>query len=140
MELLDYIKAYNSKISGGSPYYWESFGPNARYLDFESEFGNGSIVFDTVTQLVYQAEVMAKENPKPYRWLNPDYSEAYPNTAWDDVEFIDVIEESDLLEKASAIMSGKDFDQRIKINVELNKNDMYILMSKAHDLDIFCNH
>jgi hypothetical protein len=80
-----------------------------------------------VDQTVYQAEISVKreawdEDKKPYRWLNPDYVEAFykesekrqvdTDIAWDEIKFIDLEMEEDFLEKATAIFSGEEYHRR----------------------------
>lgn len=62
MHLSKVNECFGHRINGGSEYGWKSFGPNARYLDFESEFAHGSVVFDCETQVVYLADIDAKQD------------------------------------------------------------------------------
>jgi hypothetical protein len=82
MKLSQVNVALNHQIVGGNEYQWSAWGPNARFLDYESDFAHAGVVFDTVTGTVYQAELSIKEemwpeDHAPYRWLNPEYSDAY---------------------------------------------------------------
>ena len=104
--------ALNHRITGGSNYHWQCYGPNARYLDYESDHAHASVLFDSETQVVYEASVNAKdEKLTPYRWLNPEYKDAYytesaykgidPDNAWDDTNWCDLEVADDWLEKDS---------------------------------------
>lgn len=149
MHLSKVNQALNHKIVGGSEYCWKQW-PNARFLDYESEYAYASVVFNTETQEVYSAEVNDKKDiVKPYRWLNPIYKDVYyeeasvmgadPDQAWDDVKWYDLEVEEDWLEKASAIMSGETFDHRVKVPLDLNKDELFALMQIAHEKDITLN-
>lgn len=149
MHLSKVNEALSHKIVSGSDHLWSCWG-QARFLDYESEFGNASIIFDVNTQVVYCAEVTDKEYAhKPYRWLNPEYKQEYydeaqaqgvdPDQAWDQVKWTDLDVEEDWLEKASAIFNGEDFDTRIKVPIDLSKEELFVLMSIAHERDITLN-
>jgi hypothetical protein len=153
MHLADVNENLNHKIVGGSEYGWNCF-PDARYLDYESNFAHASIVYSTETQEIYQAEVTVKpeawpQDARPYRWLNPDYKEAFfseckkrnvkKNKAWDDVKYIDLEVTEDFLEKANAIFKGKEFDTRVQVPIDLEDDVMLKLCMEAHKRDITLN-
>ena len=149
MHLKQCNEALEHKITGGSDFQWNCWS-NARYIDYESFYAHASIVFNTETQEVYTAEVNDKENKhKPYRWQNPLYKQDYideanareinPNLAWDDVIWYDLETAEDWLTKAGAIMRGEDFDTRVEVPLTLDKDELYKLMTMAHDRDITLN-
>lgn len=146
--------ALDHKITSGSEYGWQCYGLNARYMDYESDFANVSVIFDTTNQTVFSAEVSVKreawsEDSRPYRWLNPAfkdamYSEALtrnvnPNQAWDNVEWIDLEVEEDFLEKAVAIFNGDEWDTRISVPLDLEDDLILQLAMEAHKRDITLN-
>ena len=150
MHLSKVNQALNHRISGGSEYQWDCYGYNVRFLDYESDYAHASVVFDTQTQIVYEAQVNSKdEDVKPYRWLNPDTKEKYlaeckernidPNNAWDNVSWVDTETTEDFLEKAEAIINGVEFDTRIKVPLDLDKEELFKLMSMAHERDLTLN-
>ena len=141
------------RIVGGSEYGWNCY-PDARVLDYESEFAYISVIFSIETQEVYEAEVTPKKEnwdvePKPYRWLNPLFKDnmIYEatmkkvdwNVAWDNINWIDLESTEDFLEKASAIFDGEDFDERIQVPLELDNDTMMELFMQAHKRDITVN-
>lgn len=146
--------ALDHKITSGSEYGWQCYGPNARYMDYESDFANVSVIFDTTNQTVYSAEVSVKreawsEDSRPYRWLNPVFKDAMyaealsrkvdPNQAWDNVEWIDLEVEEDFLEKAVAIFNGDEWDTRISVPLDLEDDLILQLAMEAHKRDITLN-
>ena len=149
MHLSKVNEALDHKITGGSEFYWTCW-PEARYLDYESEYAHVSVVFNTQTQEVYTAEINDKADKcKPYRWMNPTYKQAYldeakeknvdPNQAWDDTKWYDLETVEDWCEKARAIMRGEDFDTRIQVPLNLEKEELFKLMEMAHERDITLN-
>ena len=153
MRLNEINEALDHKITGGSEYQWNCY-PDGRYLDYESDFAHVSILYSTVDQTVYQAEVSVKreawdEDKKPYRWLNPDYKDALykeskkrkvdPDIAWDDVKWIDLEMTEDFLEKATAIFNGEEYDTRVKIEFDLDDISILKLATEAHKRDITLN-
>lgn len=145
----DFLNTVGYRITGGSEYQWECFGPDARYLD--SEFPNrysASIVFDTQTQVVYEATVCDYEANRAYRWLNPDFKSEFENEvlirgsqdqAWDTVGYTDLEVPEDWLAKARAIVIGESYDTRISIPLDLPDSEMLALMTMAHERDMTFN-
>ncbi len=146
MEIVDY------KITEGSDYCWQCYGPNAYRLDSWNQEQDGhtvSIVFDTRTQIVYEANAYDYKRSRAYRLINPDFKSAHDqeatdrdvdiNQAWDEVEYIDLDVEEDFLEKARAIASDEDYDTRVQIQVEFSDEDLLVYMKIAHDRDITFN-
>ena len=153
MKLNEVNEALDHKITSGSEYQWNCY-PDARYLDYESDFAHVSVLYSTTDQTVYQAEVSVKreawdEDKKPYRWLNPDYKDALykesekrqvdTDIAWDDVKWIDLEMAEDFLEKATAIFSGEEFDTRVKVEFDLDERSILKLATEAHKRDITLN-
>lgn len=154
MKLGQINEAMDHKITSGSEHGWTCWD-DARYLDYESDFAHVSVVYNTKTQNIYQAEVSIKtemwsEDMRPYRWLNPLTKDAYvseatkrgtdPNQAWDDVKWLDLETEEDFLEKATAIFNGEDnFDTRIQVPLDLEDDLLLHLAVEAHKRDITLN-
>lgn len=149
MHLSKVNEALEHRITGGTEFQWSCW-PNARYIDYGSEHGSASVVFNIDTQEVYSAEVNDTANQhKPYRWVNPIYKQWYldeakernvdPNQAWDNVNWYDLETSEDWLEKARAIIRGESFDERIQVPITLEKDELLKLMTLAHERDITLN-
>lgn len=149
MKLSKVNDALNHKITGGSEYQWNCY-PDGRYLDYESDFANASVIYNPATQEIYQAEISHKDEAiKPYRWLNPAFKDAYyseakerncdPNQAWDDTKWVDLETPDDFLDKATAMFNGKDFDPRVIVPLELDDFTVLQLALEAHKRDITLN-
>jgi len=150
MQLKDLCESFEFKIIGGSDYQWDCYGPNARYLDFESDYAHGSCLFDTITQEIYEATVNSRDdNVRPYRWLNPNTKEEYisecevkgidPNNAWDGVNWCDLEVETDFYEKANAIFNNRAFDDRVQVPLDFSDKEMLELALEAHRRDMTIN-
>ena len=153
MKLSEVNLALNHQITSGSEYGWKCY-PDARYLDYESEYADISVLYSTTDQTVYQAEVSVKreawdEDKKPYRWLNPDYVDAFykeskkrkvdTDIAWDNTKWIDLEMEEDFLEKATSLFKGEECDTRVQFPIDIDDELILKLSMEAHKRDITLN-
>lgn len=145
----EFLEAIDYRITEGSSYCWNSFGPNARWLDSTSDHYSASIIFDSKTQEVYRAEVCDNINDRAYRLTNPAYAEAVKQEAkergvddrraWDDVKWTELETAEDWIEKATAIRDGQEYDTRVSIPLDLPDDMLFQLMRQAHEQDITLN-
>jgi hypothetical protein len=148
MELIDY------KITEGSTYCWQCYGPNAYTLDsWNGVHGKGgysfSIVFSTKTQKVYEVSVCDYTNNRAYRMINPSKVEKHRmeatergvalSEAWDDVDYVDLEVVDDFIQKCLAIKSGEDYDTRVSIPVDFTDEELLKYMKLAHEQDVTFN-
>lgn len=99
MKLELIMKAAGSRVSGGDPFLWNCWGPNAHYMEFRDIDGRGycHCVYDTRTYDIYQIHVEVPGTDECYAWFNPVYKDAYIKeaterqedwtSAWDDVGY-----------------------------------------------------
>ena len=152
--LREYLEAIDFKITGGSDYCWECFGPNARYLDSDDKEGYGGkyhvgAVFDSANQTVYQVEVWDYENDREYRWTHPEYAKAHRKNAKkmdvdhresaDGRNYIDLEVPEDILDKIAKIIAGEEYDTRVEVPLTLPDDQLFELMKTAHERDITLN-
>lgn len=145
MEVIDY------RITEGSEYGWECFGDNTYSLSFWNQDQDGcsaNVVFDTKTQEVFIVEVCDYKKDKAYRLINSEYREAYSEEvsqrededyAWDCVPWIDLEVDDDWIQKAQAIIENAEYDERVEVPLELDRDEMYELMKLAHERDLTLN-
>lgn len=146
MEIIDY------KITEGSQYMWNCYGPNAYRLDSWNGHQDGhsvSIIFDTNTQEVYEVSAYDYRNNRAYRLINPDYKAEHDleaegrnilgNQAWDDVDYVDLDVDDDFIQKAIAIVAEEEYDTRVQMQVEFSDDELLQYMKLAHDRDITFN-
>lgn len=151
--LKDFMEAVSYRITEGSDYGWQCFGPNARYLDCQGSEVNQdysvSCVFDSKDQTVYSVEAWDYRNNREYRWIHPDFQEAFnkeakqreldPKESFDGNKYIEIEVVGDILGKTRAIVNGEEYDDRIQIEIELEDDIMLQCMLAAHKRDITFN-
>ena len=154
--LKQFMEAVDYRITEGSDYQWQCFGPNAYCLDSwngEQDGHTVSIIFDTHTQEVYQVMAYDYSRDRAYRMTNPDYKADFDaecedreviDEAWelDDgtpVKYVDLEVEEDFLEKVRAIVNGEDYDTRVQVPVEFTDEELLTYMKMAHERDMTFN-
>ena len=148
MELVDY------KITEGSAYGWDCYGPNSYTLDsWNGVHGKGgysfNIVFSTKSQKVYCVEVCDYTNDRAYRMINRNNQAKHRaealarkvdfNQAWDEVRWTDLETDQDFIEKACAIVAGQPYDTRVSVPLEFSDHELLKYMKFAHESDITFN-
>ena len=152
MLLKTFMELVNYRITEGSDYGWQCFGPNAYTLDsWDGRHEDGhslAITFDTRTQVVYSVEACDYKNNRAYRLVNPAYKDAHDaeinnrgmsDEAWDDVMWIDLEVEEDFEGKARAIVAGEDYDNNVSIPLDLPDDLLLEAALNAHKQDITLN-
>lgn len=155
MLLKQYLEAIDYKITGGSDYTWNCFGPNARYLDSnQDEFGADSrysisAVFDSRSQDIYVIELWDYLTDREYRWLNSEFAQAHnaeclereidPRESLDGRKFIDIEVVEDILEKITAVVREEPYDERVKVPVNFTDDELLTYMKLAHERDMTFN-
>ena len=150
--LKDFMEVIDYQITEGSDYGWSCFGHNVYSLDSWNGDHNGysvSVIFDTKNQTVYELTAHDYKNKRSYRWINPEFVEAYnaegeqrgvdTKEAYDDVDFVDIEMVSDMLEKTRAIVNGEEYDTRVLVQLTLPEEDIFLLMKMAHEKDTTFN-
>lgn len=146
MELVEY------RITEGSDYCWDCYGPDAHTLDSwngEQDGHSFSVTFDTKTQVVYEVQAHDYSNQRAYRMINPEYAKKHKkeckrrgvdlNEAWDCITYVDLETEEDFMSKAQAIFAGEDYDTRVKVPVDFTDAELLAYMKIAHERDITFN-
>jgi len=148
ISLKSFMDAAKYKITGGSEYQWYCYGSDAYMIDSVTEDYTLSVVFDTRTQTVFQVEAWDYNKDREYRWINPIYIKKYKaevdsrgiiDNSIGMSQYIDLDLAADIIEKAKAIVNGKDYDTRVQVNIELPEEDINVLMKMAHEQDITLN-
>jgi len=157
MQLSEINNTFQHRITGGSDYGWDCYGSNTWSIDYTSKYAHGYVIFDTVTQKVYEVNVSPafrvkdtdEPEPKPYRYIDPDFRVSHETEAkdrlvdaeqaWDDVKWVDLETEEDFIDKASKMFDGQIFDTRVVVPVDLDSDTMLKLAMEAHNRDITLN-
>jgi len=138
--LKQFMETVNYRISEGGE--WYGFAPRAYSLDYWNGNQDGHslcVIFDTSDQTVFCVQACDYKRNRAYRYTHPDYRKDLDREAWDNVEWTDLEDEADWLEKAQTIVAGRDYDTRVSIPLELGEVEMFRLMSMAHEQDITLN-
>jgi len=152
ISLKQWMEVVEYRITEGSDYGWECYGPDAHMLDSWNGDQNGhsfTIIFDTKTQTVYEVQAHDYVHNRAYRMINPDYAKANKKEAkqrgvsrkeaWDDVDYVDLESYEDWLSKAQAIFAGKAYDTRVDVPLDLEDDLVFEMMKQAHERDITLN-
>jgi hypothetical protein len=150
--LKEFMEICNYRITEGSDYQWECYGPNAYTLDSWNGDQDGhsfSIYFDTKTQEVYEVQIHDYRNQRAYRMINPEFVKKHKKEAkrraveykeaWDNVDYVDLEVDDDWIQKALAVEAGEVYDTRVSVPLVLDRDQMYDLMTMAHERDITLN-
>ncbi len=146
MELVDY------RITEGSTYGWQCYGADAYMLDSwngEQDGHSFTIIFDTKTQVVYEAQAHDYVHNRAYRMINEDFRkknkkeakrrDVDKDEAWDDVDYVDLDVDDDFIQKALAIRAGEDYDTRVLVPVDFSDEELLAYMKMAHERDMTFN-
>jgi hypothetical protein len=150
--LKEWMEVVGYRVTEGSDYTWECFGPNAYSLDSWNGDHNGHsfcITFDTKTQEVYEVQAHDYSRERAYRMINPEFQKKHKkeckrkdvnlNEAWENVDYVDLEVEDDWLQKATAIASGEDYDTRVSIPLDFTDEELLKYMKMAHERDMKFN-
>jgi hypothetical protein len=150
--LKDFMETVDYKVTEGSDYCWNCYGPNAYRLDSWNQDQEGhtvGIIFDTRTHVVYEANAYDYKREHAYRLINPDFKDAHSaessdrgvleNQAWDDVNYVDLETDEDFLAKARAIVTDEEYDTRVSVPVDFTDEELLTYMKLAHERDITFN-
>lgn len=150
--LKEWMELVNFKITEGSVYCWECYGPNAYTLDSwngDHEGNSFGIIFDTKDQTVYEVQAHDYLHNRAYRVVNEDFAKKMKkeskrrdidkNQAWDDVNYVDLDVDDDFFQKALSIRAGEDYDTRLQLPLDLDQDMLFELMKQAHEQDITLN-
>ena len=155
ISMQEFMEVVEYRITEGSEYTWNCFPIGSKPYSLSAWNGEHdgwsfNIIFDTVKQTVFIVEACDYKNNRAYRLINPDYKTDYEeyakrndsehaNQAWDSVDFVDLEEDDDWIQKALAIRAGEDYDTRVSIPLDLDKESLFSLMQMAHERDITLN-
>jgi hypothetical protein len=135
-------------------YLWTCYGKSVA----NSQYWNGnhgkeeiviSVVYDTRDGEVYEMQAWDGTNNRQYRWIHPDYKDAHDaesarrgvdtSVSYDDNKFIDLELEDDIIEKATAIYSGFEYDTHVSMSIDLDDDLEIELYRRAHKHDMTLN-
>ena len=148
----EWMELVNYRITEGSDYGWQCYGPTTYQLDSwngEQDGHSFTIIFDTKDQTVYEVQAHDYVHQRAYRMINEDYAKKMKkeakkrdvalDQAWDDVNYTILEVDDDFIQKCLAIREGEDYDTRVSVPLELGDDEMFQLMKMAHEQDVTLN-
>lgn len=148
MKLEHWLKATGHRVTEGSEYLWTCF-ENPYELAIDNADYYSSVIYNRDTCEVYTVCVSDNDRNNHYIWFHPDHRSKYIDyaarreinafEAFDDVEYHELTDELDMLEKIRAITHNEDYDTRVQISVNLDDDVINWLYQEAHRQDITVN-
>lgn len=139
LTLKEWMELVDCRITEGSDYHTNI--PDLYTLTSWNEQQDGyslNIVFaPRDNQRVYCVEVCDYANDRAYRIYDPEMD--VDKQAWDDVNFTDLESDDDFIQKAQSIIAGEEYDTRVSVPLDLDKDELYELMALAHERDMTLN-
>lgn len=148
----EWMEMVNYRITEGSEYGWQCYGPDAYMLDSwngEQDGHSFTIIFDTKTQEVYEVQAHDYVYNRAYRMINENFQKKMKKEAklrnisrkeaWDDVDYVELDVDDDFIQKCLAIAAGEDYDTRVSVPLTLDDDQMFELMKLAHERDLTLN-
>ena len=138
--LKQFMETVNYRINEGGD--WNGFSQHAYSLDSWNGDQDGHslcVIFDTEDQTVFSVQACDYKNNRAYRLTLPEHTKELDKQAWDDVDWTDLETDEDWLAKAQAIVAGEDYDTRVSVPLDLGEDELFRLMSMAHEQDITLN-
>lgn len=144
-----FMECIKYRITEGDTYGWQCYGVFAHFIQSETpEFSIG-IVFDTVSQTVFEMDVWDYKKYRTYRWINPIYVTAVKaeykqrglkfSRCLDDRKYIDLDVPDDILGKATSIANGEEYDDRVIVEMDIPGDVLLVIAKAAHLKDITIN-
>jgi hypothetical protein len=151
--LQEFMDIVEYRVSEGSDFGWTCFGPAAYSISAWNGDNNGwsaNVIFNTKDQTVYIVEACDYKHNRAYRFINPNHADAYKayakkhhakyaDQAWDNISYIDLEDDDDWIQKALAIVAGKDYDTRVSVPLDFPDVELLKYMKAAHEQDITFN-
>lgn len=140
--LKEWMKIVSYRITEGSDYY--AYGGVGVYSltswDGDQDGSSMEIIFNQNTQEVYEVQACDYKHNRAYRLIDQAHKqEQRDDEAWDDIKWIDLEEDGDWIQKAMAIIAGKDYDTRVNMSLELEDDLLFEMMRMAHERNITLN-
>ena len=139
--LKEWMEVSNYRITEGSDY--NAYGGAYALTSWNGDQDGYSleIIFDQKTQTVYEVQACDYRHNRAYRLINDAHKQVgRDDEAWDDTRWIDLEADDDWIQKAQAIVAGRDYDTRITVPIDLTDQELLALMKLAHERDVTLNH
>lgn len=139
LTLKEWMELVDCRITEGSDYYSNIPGLySLTSWNGEQDGYSLNIVFDPKDeQRVYCVEICDYASDRAYRIYDPELN--VDKQAWDDVNFIELESDDDFIQKAQSIIAGEEYDERVSVPLDLDRDELFELMALAHEKDMTLN-
>lgn len=151
MTLEDILEICEYKIIEGSEHCWPIY-ENGWFVILGNDIARVEVIINRETRKIYEIDIYQPEeddNVRPYRWMANDFRikffvecqkrEVNPLQAYDDVNFIDLYYEPDVLQKTKTIWNGGVVDRRIVVDLDIPHDLFHDIALEAHRRDMTFN-
>lgn len=115
--------------------------------DLVCEISNGNAdyyltcIFDVISQEILEITAEDYKLGNHYRWTTEDFASQQKDnsTNWMGKKYCELELAEDILEKATAIVSGRVYDTRVSVPLELSDEDFMLFARSAHERDVTFN-
>ena len=151
MELNDWLAITDGRVTEGSEFGFDCYGDRTYTLSYwnglhgEVEVSS-HVVYNRDTFEVYEAEAFDGAKNKMYVWRDPRYATLYETELhsknpdyeadWDETQLETI---DDFIDKATAIVNGTEYDSRVQVELNMDRDELFALMTFAHERDITFN-
>ena len=126
-----------STVDGTSNFRVFSASGNRDSIEYEHI---SNLIFNEETENATVIEFIDYNQSLAYRWINPVYRDSNMELiVVPEVEFIQLDEEADIMEKITALFNGEEYDSRVTVPLDLTEHEIYMLAMGAHKQDITLN-
>ena len=117
------------------------FGDLACEVTYANDTCFLNCAFDLVTQEVFEIVAEDYTNKRYYRWTQEDFRDKQDNktTLMLTAEYCELEVAEDILAKADAIISGRDYSTKVSVPINLTDEEFLHFAKAAHELDITFN-
>lgn len=139
LTLKEWMELVDCRITEGGDYY--SNIPDLYCLTSWNEKQDGyslNIIFaPRDNQRVYCVELCDYANDRAYRIYDSELK--VDKQAWDEVNYTDLESDDDFIQKAQSIIAGEEYDTRVSVPLDLDRDELFELMALAHEKDMTLN-
>lgn len=116
------------------------FGDVVCEITYSNEDCHLTCQFDVITQEVFDITAEDFLGKRYYRWTAEEFKETkQEKSAWTGAEFYELELAEDILNKAEAIVDGRDYDTRVIVPFDITDEQFAEYALAAHKLDVTFN-
>jgi hypothetical protein len=143
-----FLQACDYKLTETGKFCWTCW-PHAWSYIANNDHGYITAIANPQDDVIYEITAVSHSDKKPYRWLNPQWVDAFKaecnqrRVAFSDAGksevYADTESMDDILDKGHAILHGLDFDERVVISLDMSSAEILKLALAAHNSQVSLN-